>query len=472
MRNNSQNTYDAVIIGAGIGGLVCGCYLAKGGMKVLIAEQRNKPGGYCTSFKRKGFTFDAAAHSIGGLRYGIFGKIFEDFDLNKKIEIKKFDPPYIIVTPEHKIALWHNLDKTIQEFQKNFPTEGDSLKNFFYFLVAPELKSLIKMRSMTFKELLDKYFNNHKIKAIIGSLLIWNGGLPPSLISAFIGIKIFKEFILDGGYHCMGGMQSISDALAEKFVELGGDLMLSCFVKKIVIKDARAKGIITSQGDLILSKYIVSNCDAYQTFFKLIGKNHVNSEFKSKLKKMIPSLSAFVLYIGLKEGLKKLPMSGINMCFLYNYDLDKLYSYAKKGNYITMKEFLLYIYPDKKRILAFIISPFKNKKYWINNKEEIENLVIRRIEAEVIPNLSKYIKFKDSASPYTLYRYTLNYKGAAFGWACTPTQLADLDFRKPSFIHGLYLTGSWTTHGLGIPGVAYIGYDTAKIILRTRRENK
>ena len=223
MRNNSQNTYDAVIRGAGIGGLVCGCYLAKGGMKGLIAEQRNKPGGYCTSFKRKGFTFDAAAHSIGGLRYGIFGKIFEDFDLNKKIEIKKFDPPYIIVTPEHKIALWHNLDKTIQEFQKNFPTEGDSLKNFFYFLVAPELKSLIKMRSMTFKELLDKYFNNHKIKAIIGSLLIWNGGLPPSLISAFIGIKIFKEFILDGGYHCMGGMQSISDALAEKFVELGGE---------------------------------------------------------------------------------------------------------------------------------------------------------------------------------------------------------------------------------------------------------
>ncbi|HDY75934.1 MAG TPA: NAD(P)/FAD-dependent oxidoreductase, partial [Candidatus Marinimicrobia bacterium] len=62
MSNNSQNTYDAVIIGAGIGGLVCGCYLAKAGMKVLIAEQHSKPGGYCTSFRRKGFTFDAAPH--------------------------------------------------------------------------------------------------------------------------------------------------------------------------------------------------------------------------------------------------------------------------------------------------------------------------------------------------------------------------------------------------------------------------
>ncbi len=49
-----QASYDAVIIGAGIGGLVCGCYLAKAGMKVLIAERHFKPGGYCTSFRRKG----------------------------------------------------------------------------------------------------------------------------------------------------------------------------------------------------------------------------------------------------------------------------------------------------------------------------------------------------------------------------------------------------------------------------------
>lgn len=40
-----KDIYDAVIIGAGISGLVCGCYLAKAGMKVLIAEQHFKPGG-------------------------------------------------------------------------------------------------------------------------------------------------------------------------------------------------------------------------------------------------------------------------------------------------------------------------------------------------------------------------------------------------------------------------------------------
>ena len=50
-----KNMYDVIVIGAGISGLVCGCYLAKAGLRVLIVEQHNKPGGYCTSFKRKGF---------------------------------------------------------------------------------------------------------------------------------------------------------------------------------------------------------------------------------------------------------------------------------------------------------------------------------------------------------------------------------------------------------------------------------
>ncbi|NOY64254.1 MAG: NAD(P)-binding protein, partial [Nitrospirae bacterium] len=68
MSRRSSEEYDAIIIGAGIGGLVCGCYLAKAGMKVLICEQHHKPGGYCTSFKRKGFTFDAAAHCFGSYR--------------------------------------------------------------------------------------------------------------------------------------------------------------------------------------------------------------------------------------------------------------------------------------------------------------------------------------------------------------------------------------------------------------------
>ncbi|MDB4349730.1 FAD-dependent oxidoreductase, partial [Omnitrophica bacterium] len=57
--------YNAVIIGAGISGIVCGTYLAKKGYKVLVLEKSVKAGGCCSSFNRSGFTFDAGAHIIG-----------------------------------------------------------------------------------------------------------------------------------------------------------------------------------------------------------------------------------------------------------------------------------------------------------------------------------------------------------------------------------------------------------------------
>lgn len=127
--------YDAVIIGAGISGLVCGCYLAKAGMKVLIVEQHDKPGGYCTSFKRKGFTFDAAAHSFGSYREGgNFRKILTELGVDKIIKIKRFNPSDIVITPDFKITFWNDLEKTINEFQMAFPEEGNKIRIFLFII--------------------------------------------------------------------------------------------------------------------------------------------------------------------------------------------------------------------------------------------------------------------------------------------------------------------------------------------------
>lgn len=459
--------YDAIIVGAGMGGLVCGCYLARAGMKVLIAEQHYKPGGYCTSFKRQGFTFDAAAHSIGGYKYGNLWKIFGDLNIDKKVNIKRYDPTNIITTPDYRVSFWTDLDKTISEFQIHFPHESDNIKKLFYFLVSPNQR-YSGMKNMTFKILLDKYLKDDKLKAILSFPLFGNGGLPPSLMSAFVGTKIFEEFLLGGGYYPEGGMQVLSNALAERFKEFGGELMLFCPVRNIRVKDNKVKGIIIGRNNFIPSKYVISNCDARQTFLKLLGKERIDKGFYNKLKNMTPSLSAFILYLGISKDYNELIDTGVNMWFLYDYDLDRLYLSAKEGKF-NNTGYLLYMYPDKKTVFAIMLAPFKNEKYWVNNKEKLSEFIIRKIEKDAIPDLPKHIKFKDAGTPYTLYRYTSNYKGAAFGWECTPSQLADLDFRKPSFVQGFYLTGHWTTMGLGIPGVVYVSYDTAKMILRKEK---
>lgn len=85
---------------------------------------------------------------------------------------------------------------------------------------------------------------------------------------------------------------------------------------------------------------------------------------------------------------------------------------------------------------------------------------------KLIPNLKNHIGFLDAATPYTLYKYTSNYKGAAYGWAYTPEQLFVPDFSRKSFMKGLYITGHWITQTQGITGATYQGYSTAKLILR------
>jgi len=464
---NSSGSYDAIIIGAGIGGLVCGCYLAKAGMKVLMCEQHSKAGGYCTSFKRKGFTFDAAAHSFGGYREGgVTRKILNDLEIDKKIVISRSDPSDIVNTPGYKVSFWNDLERTKSELAAFFPEESNNIKRFFSSLLDPAPNFFTRLRRQTFKHLLDQYFTDENLKVILSVPLLGNGGLPPSQMSAFIGAKIFSEYLLDGGYSPAGGMQTLSDALAKRFEELGGELRLSRLVKRILVKDDKVAGVVLEGDGILSSRYVISACDARQTFLKLIGEKRLGKEFLDKITKMVPSTSIFVLYLGINGFSSSLPPLGTNVWFLPRYDLDETYSYAQKGNFDKPGLHMVRVSHDSSTVLALIQAPFKTKTFWFNKKHKVLETLIKYIETFTVPHLSTHIKYKEAATPWTLHRYTLNYKGSPFGWAGTPSQLAVPDFKKPSFIQGLYLTGHWTTQGLGISGVVYVGHDVAKTLLK------
>ena len=96
--------YDVVVIGAGIGGLTCANYLAKGGLRVLLLERHGVPGGYAGSFKKKGFYFDAAAHYLSSCREdGQVGRLFSDLQLAEFTEVKRCSPSDTLVFPDETI---------------------------------------------------------------------------------------------------------------------------------------------------------------------------------------------------------------------------------------------------------------------------------------------------------------------------------------------------------------------------------
>ncbi|GAB0173825.1 NAD(P)-binding protein [Helicobacter trogontum] len=83
-----HNTYDAIIIGSGLGGLSCGATLPKAGKRVLVLEQHSLIGGCATCFKRKGMLVDAGLHEMdfGKPNRDIEHIIFKHLELDKKLE--------------------------------------------------------------------------------------------------------------------------------------------------------------------------------------------------------------------------------------------------------------------------------------------------------------------------------------------------------------------------------------------------
>ena len=479
--------YDAIIIGAGIGGLVCGCYLAKAGKKVLIIERHHNPGGYCQSFMRKGFKFDACVHSLGSCREGgQLNKVFKDLQLDKQLNVKRADPSDSIIIGDYSIVLRNDIRATIDSFGQAFPKERNSIIHFFDFVAKTNFIAMYaQLRNKTFDDLLNVYFADGKLKIIIGSFL-GNVGLPSSKASALTGAILYREFVLDGGYYLVGGMQAFPDALVAKFKEYGGEILFSCMAKKILVKDNSVYGVITDKQDFIASNCVVSACDARQTFLNLIGTEYLDKPFINKINKMAVSLSVFIVYVGLNKKMSDtLPFQCRTLLYSPTFfDINKIHASNLKGEVDINSEHVVcsfsslydptFAKKDKESFFILLNTPFKTDEYWVSERERLSAMLVQRLE-KIMPNITKHVEFLDTATPQTLYRYTLNSKGAAYGWASTPDQIDSSLVPLKSSIKGLFLAGHWSTLGGGQGGIsttAYSGFTAARLILRERASSK
>src|SRR5689334_14975635 len=128
LRDGPKSSYDAVIIGAGIGGLVAANLLAKSGLRVLLVEQHYMVGGYCSTFRRKGYTFDAATHfyPLLGNPATMTGKLLEDLGVTNGWI--KMDPVDHFHFPDGStFAVPAEFDVYLERVKQQFPDEADDL---------------------------------------------------------------------------------------------------------------------------------------------------------------------------------------------------------------------------------------------------------------------------------------------------------------------------------------------------------
>jgi len=444
-------------------------------------EQHHKAGGYCTSFKRKGFLFNATTHYIGSLRRkGVLRQIYEELGLHTKVDIARFDPSDVVYCPDYKIHIRSDFNHTISELQGIFHAEADSINAFFKFIRNAELITLYaKLRKKTFSDLLDEYFDDHSLKSVLG-VFLGNIGVPPSEASALSSVILFREFVMDGGYYPVGGMQKFPDAFVERFREFGGKIMFGRRVEKIIVRDRSVTGIVTDDGDFSAADTVVSNGDAIHTFYHLVGREHLPQDFTRKIDRLEISPSAFIVYLGIDRNYDALLSNRCSWwCYLdKDFDAEKLFSDLYRGNKPYSDDFIFCVFPsahDKSlappggEIIYLVVPAGVSESFnWQDKKYEVADELMKRAET-YIPGVSRCVSVMETATPLTMQRYTLNSNGASYGWRSTVSQVEPDTMPGTGVIKGLYLAGHWVTQGTGQGGISTVslaGKRSAEHILK------
>jgi len=510
--------YDAIIVGSGMGGLSCGALLARAGKKVLLLEKHNVPGGYATTFRRRGgFEFDVSLHAIGGLseerilfKYGGIRDILRESGVAGQVKFLRASNLYRSVFPDHDIRLPQmNLDGQIEVLSKHFPDERNGMRKYFdemlkicrevdklagrrgkftQLLFPLQYRHLFRYSGKTLSELLDRFLQDERLKAVASQL--WGYyGLPPSRLSALYYAPPTMEYMLEGAWYPLGKSQALSNAFVRSIEESGGEVLFRAEVREILVRDGVACGVRTVDGREFRSDVIVSNIDAHSTFHQLVDPASLPSDYLSRVDSMRASLSCFQVYLGLSVELAKMGVVDHEIFVNESYDLDREYETCLNAD-VQHCPYTIMVYdnvyprfsPEGKTSVTILAlqgydywAKFEDdyrkgsKERYMTEKERMTSILIGRAE-RIIPNLSRYVELREASTPLTNIRYTENYRGAIYGWDQTVEQSIKNRLAAETPIKNLYLAGAWTTPGGGFSGAMQSGFQTYQTIMKKSSE--
>jgi phytoene desaturase len=483
-----KDSYDAVVIGAGIGGLTCGALLARNRRSVLVAEQSSQPGGCCASFVHGGYLFDKGVCYLTGCEPGgAIYEILEDLGLRRKVELVKMEPAIRIIGSDYDLRI-SSAESLEDRLIKLFPMEAMSIREFvaecrattaeierlsrtsldlmnvwqkMAFMVASLFKyrRTIKYMRKSCQEVVASFLQNEKLRAIVLSTYPYNG------LGAMAGVMMVLGNT-NSFYYPKGGLQVLADLLSGGLREYNGDLALDTRVNKIILEGNRAAGVELSDGRQVKARYVVSNVDARQTFLKLVGEKHLPLKFRKELDESPVSPSAFIVSLGVRLNLKAMGFGVVYNIYHPSNDLGELFGIDPDKCIVSI---IMHSIIDPSQapgsnttVQLVALLPYPVVTDWKAAEEAIADKLIASAE-NFIPRLSKHIVCKHIISPLTFEQSTLNSQGAILGWQLTP---GDKIRSQKTPIKNLYQAGHWTFPGGGVSQVVISGRNAAQLVLK------
>ena len=472
----------AVVIGSGFGGLAAAIRLGARGYRVTVLERLDGPGGRAYVHRRDGYTFDAGptivtAPFLFDELWSLCGKRFAD-----DVELKAMDPFYRIRFHDGShIDCYADSERMRQEvarlsagdlagydrfnrlsaqiYKVGFEELGHVPFSSILDMakVAPDMVRLGSHRSIY--SVAASHVRDERLRFALSFHPLFVGGNPFEVTSIYgLITHLERKF---GVHWAMGGTGRIVDAMVRLIEGQGNEVRFHADVSEITLKGRRATGVKLASGEEIPADVVVSNGDTAWIYRNLLPGLARKRWTDRRLDRVRYSMSLFVWYFGTRRRYDDVPHHTIMVGPRYRELVQDIFKRK-----VLSDNFSLYLHRPSATDPSvappgcdayYVLSPVPHLESgvdWEERAEPYRKAVASLLAETTLPGFESEIATSLITTPRDFQDRLLSYRGAAFGFE--PVLLQSAWFRPHNLsdeVERLYLVGSSTHPGAGVPGV-------------------
>ena len=510
----TTESWDAIVVGSGPGGLTTAACLGSTGKRVLVLERHDVAGGNTQVFRRHHaakdgrqhddwYEFDVGVHYIGECQPGgLFPTIFGALGIGDRLHFRPLDADGFdtLHFPDFTFRVPAGWDDYEQRLVEQFPAEKAGVERCMQTLrkVAEESRDVFGGERPTFdlwarrplSELFDESELSDKVRATIDH---WNGlyagGPQQTAVAMHAGII---HHYMNGAFYPEGGGQMIAARLIQVIEACGGEVRTLAPVDRVIIESGAARGVRLEDGSELRAPIVVSNADYRRTINHLVGREHLLPATLAWAEQATMTLGLVCTYVVVDTVLDG---PNTNYFVFPDYRTDELYAELDEGHLPDSQVAFAYIAlasrkdPDNAELCPpghtnFQImtlaprgyefwgvdsGPADGEQYRRNpayraRKQELQDRLIDAAETVLGP-FRDHIVHAETATTLSHERYTHSSGGTSYGYMHSPDQVGDDRPDHRTEIEGLWVVGANTTSGHGIAGAVTGGVFCASKIL-------
>jgi len=309
--------FDILVIGSGMGGLVCADILGKEGFKVGVVEKNKQIGGSLQTYARDKVIFDSGVHYLGGLAKGQnLYQIFQYLGIMDKLKLQLQDidafDKILIEGDDTQYALAQGYENFISKLLVHFPEEETALRAYcdklkeicskfplYNLRSSNDLNEKSDVLEIDAKAYIDSITTNAKLRVVLAANNALYAGQADKT-PLYVHALILNSYI-ESSWKCIDGGSQIAKLLAQNIKANGGKIIRNAEVKKIAEEDGRASYAELQDGSRIYAKNFISNMHPVKTL-EMTDTPLIKNAYRNRLKSLENSVSAFTINIVFKKN--------------------------------------------------------------------------------------------------------------------------------------------------------------------------